>query len=384
MYIKPNSNVLLSVPEWQLPIQEDEPPDSDPAIYERSTSESYHGNTNITRTPQKSTFDSTTAFSSGTKSRDRKNSSSLAANNLISLTKGSSSIDHISKSQPFSVTGSQHSNISKVVQPPPHSFQSAHLGHADMEMCSDEDDDTTKESQLDNFAYNKYDQRSATGALGTNPQHNANIPPLMTEEEFNKLKYGTPTSISIPPPIDRHAAPGTNSHNGIVPGMGPFSNPPPSFGDSSSHSSFSPMPTAQPTRVNPYLPTAPKELTKEEQEEERKTQSLQNRLRSLAGVPLETTPDENPSNSNPFSASKHQDSNSGNAYNYGGQSDSNRESFGSQYNEYRGGHMGGGQYNGPRPMLRSPMAGSWRGNPRHGTPMRGGRGMSRGRQGPRW
>ena len=298
------------------------------------------------------------------------------------MTKSLESIERLkANGQPFSVTGSHHSNTSKVVQPSPHSFQSAHLGHADMEMCSDEDDDTTKESQLDNFAY-KYDQRSTSGTLSTTQQHSANIPPLMTEEEFNKLKYGTPPQISIPPPVDRHVIPATNSQNGIVSGMGNFNNPPPSFSDSSGHTQFSPM-SAQPTRVNPYLPTAPKELTKEEQEEERKTQSLQNRLRSLAGVPVENQYEEKPSYTNSFSAAKDQDSSSGNAYNFEGQNDLSRGGFGSQYNEYRGGHMGG-PYNGPRAMMRSPMAGNWRGNPRPGTPMRGGRGMGRGRQGPRW
>ena len=373
------NNVL--VPEWQLPIPEDEPPDSDPALYNKNTSESYHGNSNL-RAPQKSTFDSTTAFTSGTQSREQNNYSSFLENNIVSLTKSLESIERLKgNGQTFSVTGSQHSNTSKVVQPSPHSFQSAHLGHADMEMCSDEDDDTTKESQLDNFAY-KYDQRSTSGTLGTMQQHNANIPPLMTEEEFNKLKYGTPPQISIPPPGDRHAIPASNSQNGIVSRMGNFNNPPPSFSDSPGHTQFSPMST-QPTRVNPYLPTAPKELTKEEQEEERKTQSLQNRLRSLAGVPLENQSEEKPSYTNSFSAAKDQDSSSGNAYNFEGPNDSSRGSFGSQYNEYRGGHMGG-PYNGPRAMMRSPMAGNWRGNPRPGAPLRGGRGMGRGRQGPRW
>merc|ERR1712223_2262924 len=113
-----NSASQDPVPEWRLPIQEDEPPDSDSAIYQKSTKDSYHGNSSSQRTPQKSASNSTTAYSSATE-----------------------------------IAGSQHSHVSKVVQPSPHSFQSTHLGHADMEMCSDEDDETIKGSQLDNFAY---------------------------------------------------------------------------------------------------------------------------------------------------------------------------------------------------------------------------------------
>ena len=317
------------------------------------------------------------------------NISSLYTDHLISLIEGSSSIKHmISSSQNFSVAGSQHSHVSKVVQPSPHSFQSTHLGHADMEMCSDEDDETIKESQLDNFAYNKYDQRPMLGVMGTNSHINANIPPLMSEEEFNKMKYGTPNQSFIPPPFDRHAVTGSNSQNGANTSLGPFSNPPPSFNDSSNHTQFSPMVSTQPTRVNPYLPAAPKELSKEEQEEERKTQSLQNRLRSLAGVPLEDQSDDKQfaesNSSDSFSVLNDLNKNSGNNFNHGGRSHSNRSNIGSQYNDYGGGQMGAGQYAGPPAMMHSPMAGSWRGSPRSGTPMRGGRGLGRGRHGPRW
>ena len=303
------------------------------------------------------------------------------------MPKKTSSIEHHkSYKNPLSIIGSHSQTSSKVVQPSQHSFQSAHLGHADMEMCSDEEDETTKESQLDSFAYNKYDQRPVIGAGGTNPQQmNASIPPLMSEEEFNKWKYSAPNQTSHPPPIDNHAATATNSQNGLIPGLGPFSNPPPSLSDSSGPSQFS---SRQPARVNPYLSTTPKERTKEEQEEEKRTQSLQNRLRSLAGVPLDNKSDDmqtsEANNANSFSLSNDQESGAGDAFSHGGRNNSNRGHLGPQYNEYRGGHMGGGPYAGPRAMMRSPMAGSWRGSPRPGAPMRGGRGMGRARPGPHW
>merc|ERR1712223_1558067 len=107
-----NSASQDPVPEWRLPIQEDEPPDSDSAIYQKSTTDSYHGNSSSQRTPQKSTSNSTTAYSSATESKDRMNISSLYTDHLISLIEGSSSIKHmISSSQNFSVAGSQHSHV---------------------------------------------------------------------------------------------------------------------------------------------------------------------------------------------------------------------------------------------------------------------------------
>jgi len=376
---------LYLVPEWQLPIQEEEPPDTDSVVYGKHSNELYNENCTLS-TPQKTpTSMATAAYGGVPQQRERTNSSTSVGNNLIPLTRGAASVENQNISKTFSALGSHNPSISKVVKPSPHSHPPTHLIHDDMEMCSDEDDDANKESQFDSFAFSKYEQRSgiSAGNIHTQP-FQPNIPPLMSEEEFNTLKYHTPNAITIPPPINTPSTTALHIQNGPATRVGLFSNPPPSFGvDPSSHSQFSP----RSSRVNPYLPAAPKELTKEEQEEEEKTRSLQDRLRNLAGVSLENqSEDRNNSQANAsttsFSSTNGQENgNQGNNFSHGGRG-SNQGSLGSQYNEFRGGHIGGSPFTGPR-NIRPLMGGNWRG-PRSGHPMRGVRGVGRSRPVPRY
>ena len=368
-------------------MQEDEPPDNEPAIYNNSSSETFSGNLSLSRTHHKSDSMDIGAFGDSLQNRERRNSSNSSANNLISLTRDNPS-EIKNKNQQFSAYGSHNSSLNKIVQPPPHSsHQSTHLVHDDMEMCSDEEDESEKISQFDNFGYNKFDpQRPPTNTGGMPSIHK--IPPMMSEEEFNQLKYNAPNPITIPAPADPHSMPVNSGQNGLTTGAGPFSNPPPSFTkEQPTHNQFSSQ-VSQPSRVNPYLPAAPRELTQQEQEEEKKTQSLQDRLRSLAGVPVENKKkddsQQNYNSSSSYQASNGQDIYTGSNVNNAAHGFRGGGNGSSRVNEYRGG-LGGPSFGGHRGMVRPMMGGngSWRGSPRPAIPMRGVRGMNRGR-GPRW
>lgn len=378
------------VPEWQLPIQEEDPPDTDSIPYRKHSNELYNENRSLL-TPQKPpTSRDTAAYGGVPQQRERTNSSTSIGNNLIPLTRGAASVENQNNSNPFSASGSHNPSISKVVKPSPHSHPPTHLIHDDMEMCSDEDDEANKESQFDSFAFNKYEQRSgiSTGNMHTQ-QFQPNIPPLMSEEQFNNLKYNAPNTITIPPPSNTSSTTALPIQNGPATRMGLFSNPPPSFGvDPPSHSQFSPVPSTRSSRVNPYLPAAPKELTKEEQEEEKRTRSLQDRLRNLAGVSLENQSDDrNNSESNALtpsfpSTNGQENGNQGHNFSHGGRGSSNQGSLGSQFNEFRGGQRGS-PFTGPR-NIRPLMGGNWGGGPMPGPNMRGMRGVGRSRPAPRY
>ena len=386
----------LIVPEWQLPIQEEEPPDNEPILYGKTSSDLYNENISLSRLQHNSDNGITNTFGAAPPNREQNNASSSTANNLISLTRDTSMDVHKNNNQAFSVSGSQSSLMNKVVQPPTHSasHQHAHLGHDDMEMCSDEEDETTKESQFSSFGHSKFEQRLPTNTPSVPPPHiQTNAPPFMSEEEFNRLRYNTSNPITIPPTMDNPPMNTSNSRNGMTSGVGPFSNPPPSFGvGQTSQTQFSQMTSPQPSRPNnPYLLPASKELTKEEQEEEKKTQSLQDRLRSLAGLPSDNQSEEKrqpnlqpnmPISSYPAPKGQEQAS-PANSFSHG-RGSSNRGSLGTHHNEFRGGHVGGPPFSGPRGMMRPHMGGNWRGSPRPALPMRGMRGGGRARPGPRW
>ena len=378
--------IIILVPEWQLPLEEDEPPDNESALYNKGTGDVYTENLALARLQQKQ---GAGAFDADSKNRERKNSASSAAN-LISLTQGSLSSNDVdgNTGQLSSLSGSHNSAsnaINQIAQPPPltTSHPPSHLIHDDMEMCSDEDDETTKDPQFDNFAYSNLEQGMGTAGNVHAPHLLGMIPPLMSEEEFNKFKYHTENQNNMVPPL----------MDNPPPTAGPFSNPPPSLSiDQTRQSQFPPVPSTPPGRVNPYLRSTPRELTDEEKEEEKRTQSLQDRLRNLAGVPVDK--DEGNVQSAhinaplpPYSAPNGQEkcNTMGNSFNHGGRGSSHRGSPGVNYNEFRGGHIGGPPFGGPpRAMMRPHVPGSWRGGPRNGLPMRGMRGSGRSRPVPRW
>ena len=109
-------------------------------------------------------------------------------------------------------------------------------------MCSDEDDETTKDPQFDNFAYSNLEPGMGTASNAHAPHLPGMIPPLMSEEEFNKFKYHTENQNNMVPPM----------MDNPPPTAGPFSNPPPSISiDQTRHSQFPPVPSTPPGRVNP-------------------------------------------------------------------------------------------------------------------------------------
>lgn len=351
------------VPEWQIPVQEDE------------------------HLPEGQVFRNGELQTSVSKI-----SCNSAVNNLISLTQNSTSSNAAQKDT-NQAYGFKNSSMNQVVQSSLDPYHSTNLVHDDMEICN-KYDETTKEPRYDNFYDASLKKQVANIDKMQIPQNQTNIPPLLSEEEFNNLKYNNPEPIEISPATITSSLSAIESRNRMLTKASTFSNPPPGFSvKQTGNTQFSNMPsTTLPIRINnPYLPAAPRELTnKEVLEEDIKTKSLQERLRNLAGVPLDnrshqdglkmTMPSVTEQSISPF---KQQAQISPGSEFRRGRGYFNRGSLGGHFTGFQVAHRGS-VFSGHQSNIKPLIGENWRGGPRTGFPMRNMRGFGRARHGPRW